>query len=457
MSEPHDLTIREAAAALRDGSLTAAALTDAVLARAAATEPAINAYITLTADLARQQAASADEELRAGRDRGPLHGIPVALKDIIDTAGIPTTAGSDFLRDRVPQRDAFVTRKLYDAGAVLVGKLNLHEFAMSTTSINPYYGPVGNPWDPARVAGGSSGGSAAAVAAGSALATLGSDTGGSIRLPAALCGVVGLKPTYGRVGRSGVVMISWSLDHVGPLTRTVEDAALMLNAIAGYDPNDGGSAEDPAEDFTRDLGRGVEGLRIGIARKLFWSRCDPEIEAASAAAIDVLRGLGATVHEVDLPLLHGARRTPILAVEAAAYHSTWLRQHADRYGDDARSLLEAGALIPGTAYVQAQRLRTKIIDETRALFTEIDVLASPTSPVVAPTIEAGDPKFVLARYIMDFNVTAIPAISIPCGLSDNGLPISLMLGGRHFGESALLRAAHAYEQATDWHRRRPPL
>ena len=457
MTAPHELTIKQAAAALRDGSLTAAALADAVLARAQATEPAINAFITRTADLARRQAAQADDELRAGCDRGPLHGIPIALKDIIDTAGIPTTAGSDFLRDRIPQEDAFVTRKLYDAGAVLVGKLNLHEFAMSTTSINPHYGPVANPWDPARVAGGSSGGSAAAVAAGSALGTLGSDTGGSVRLPAALCGVVGLKPTYGRVGRSGVVALSWSLDHVGPLTRTVEDTALMLNAIAGYDPGDAGSADEPLEDFTRELGRGVDGLRIGLARDLFWSRCDPEIEAACEAAVDVLRGLGATVHEVDLPLLHGARRTPILAVEVAAYHSTWLRQYADRYGDDARSLLEAGSLIPGTAYVQAQRLRTRLIDETRALFNEIDVLVSPTSPIVAPTIEAGDPKFLLARYIMDFNMTAIPAVSIPCGFTGHGLPVSLMLGGRHFGEAALLRVAHAYEQATDWHTRRPPL
>ena len=457
MTDPHFVTIKEAAAALRDGSLTAAALTEAVLARIEATEPRINAYITVTADVAREQAVKADDELRAGLDRGPLHGIPIALKDIIDTAGIPTTAGSDFLRERVPEADAFVVQKLYEAGAVLVGKLNLHEFAMSTTSINPHYGPVGNPWDPARVAGGSSGGSAAAVAAGSALATLGSDTGGSIRLPAALCGVVGLKATYGRVGRSGVVALSWSLDHVGPLTRTVEDAALMLNAIAGFDQDDVGSADEPVEDFTRELGHGVDGLRIGIARELFWSRCDPEVEAVCEAAVEVLRGLGATVHDVDLPLLHGARRTPILAVEVAAYHSTWLRDHAERYGDDARSLLEAGALIPGTAYVQAQRLRTRLIEETRALFEEIDVLVSPTSPIVAPTIEAGDPKFRLARYIMDFNMTAIPSVSIPCGFTGSGLPVSLMLGGRHFGEAALLRAAHAYEQATDWHTRRAVL
>ena len=456
-SEPYDLTIRQAGDALRDGSLTSAALTDSVLARIEQTQPALRTYITVTAGLARERAAAADDELRAGRDRGPLHGIPLALKDVIDTAGITTTAGSDFLRDRVPEVDAAVVTRLKEAGAVLTGKLNLHEFALSTTSINPFYGAVANPWDTTRVAGGSSGGSAASVAAGSALGSLGTDTGGSVRLPAALCNLVGFKPTYGRISRIGVLAFSWSLDHLGSFTRTVEDAALMLNAMAGYDPVDSGSADEPVEDFTRDLGKGVEGLRIGLARDLFWNRCDEEVEAACEAALGLYRGLGAEVRDVSLPLLAANRRLPILAVEVATYHAPWLREYGDRYSPESRALLEAGSLIPATAYVNAQRLRTQLIAETREALQHVDVLISPTSPVVAPTIEEGDPRFVLARYIMDFNVTGVPALSLPGGFDSRGLPIGLQIAARHFDEVGLFRVAHAYQQATDWHTRRPPL
>ena len=457
MTAPYDLTVAEAAAALRDRRLTATALTASVLDRIKQTEPTLNAYITVTTDHARAQAAAADADLRAGRDRGPLHGIPFALKDVFDTAGIRTTLGADFLRDRVPPTDAAVVRRLYDGGAVLVGKLNLHEFAMGATSINPWFGPVANPWDPTRIAGGSSGGSAAAIAAGSALATLGGDTGGSVRLPAALCGVVGLKPTFGLISRVGVAPISWSLDTVGPITKTVRDAGLMLNALAGYDPDDPGSQNRPVSDCTRDLGRDIRGLRVGVLRELYWQRVDDEVRAVCEKALDVLRDLGAVLSDVQLPLLTANRRLPILTAEGAAYHGHWLKQYGDRYSEDTRTLLESASLIPATAYVNAQRIRTHLIAETRAVLQEVDVLVGPTSPTPAPLITEGDPRFVLSRNVMEFNVTGIPAISVPCGFTGGGLPLGLMIGGRHFDEATLLRVAHAYEQATGWHTRRPPL
>ena len=460
-TNPADLTIRQAADALGDGSLTSVALTEAVLARVEQTEPAINAYITVTADLARKQAADADADLQAGRDRGPLHGIPFALKDLYDTAGIPTTGGSGFLRDRVPTHDAFVVTKLREAGVVLTGKLNLHEFALGTSSNNPHYGPVRNPWDTARVPGGSSGGSAAALVVGSCLGTLGSDTGGSIRIPAALCGVVGLKPTYGRCSRRGVLPLSWSLDHVGPLARTVEDAALILNAIAGHDPDDPGSSDEPVDDYTADLGRDLRGLRVGLLRAPLWERCDDEVVAACEAALDVFRDLGATITDVSLPLLRQSGRSPVLLAEAAAYHHRWLRERPDDYGDLVRTTLEAASVVPATVYINAQRMRRRVIEETRALLRTVDVLVSPTTAFVAPPIDTDEPGFRLARLTAPYNLSGIPAISVPCGFAQTaggaGLPIGLMIGARHFDEVTLCRVAHAYEQATPFHTQRPPI
>ncbi|MCY3734618.1 MAG: amidase, partial [Chloroflexi bacterium] len=293
--EPYDLSIVEAGVALRDGTVTAVELTESVLDRLEATEPLLNAYITVTAELAREQASAADDLLRDGRDLGPLHGIPVALKDLVDTAGIPTTGGGGFLRDRVPDSDAVVYAKLKEAGAVMPGKLNLHEFAFGTTSRNPHYGAVHNPWDLAKVPGGSSGGSGASVAVGSSLGALGSDTGGSIRIPASVCGVTGLMGTYGRVSRRGVLPLSWTLDHVGPLTKTVEDAGLILNAIAGYDAEDPGSADVPVGDCTATLVEGVDGIRIGIPRQMLWQGCAEDVIEHCEIAVDHLRSMGATV------------------------------------------------------------------------------------------------------------------------------------------------------------------
>lgn len=442
--QPHELTIVEAGAALRDGSLSAAALTESVLGRIAETEPRLNAYITVTGDLAREQAAEADAALRDGRDLGALHGIPVALKDLVDTAGIATTGGSGFLRERVPEADATVYRKLQEAGAVMPGKLNLHEFAFGTTSRNPHFGPVRNPWDEERSPGGSSGGSGASVAVGSSLAALGSDTGGSIRIPASLCGVVGLMGTYGRVSRAGVLPLSWTLDHVGPLAKTVEDAVLVLNAIAGHDPADPGSAARPVDDATAKLGEEIAGLRIGLPRAMLWDGLDAEVAEACTVAVDVLRSLGAVVEEVDLPLQTGRGRGLTIIAEAAAYHEKWLRERRDEYGD-ILPRIEAGLTVSAVDYINDQRLRRKFIEETRAVLERVDVLVSPTCSRTAPLIEDGDPTAELARLTAPYDVTGIPAISVPCGFDGKGLPIGLMIGGRHWDEATVCQVAGAYE------------
>ncbi len=454
--EPHELSIVEAGAALRDGSLTALALTESVLSQLEATEPLLNAYITPTLNLARAQASAADDLLRDGHDRGPLHGIPIALKDLVDTAGIPTTGGGGFLRDRVPDLDATVYTNLQAAGAVMPGKLNLHEFAFGTTSANPHYGAVCNPWDVSKSPGGSSGGSGASVAVGSSLGALGSDTGGSIRIPASLCGVTGLMGTYGRVSRTGVLPLSWTLDHVGPLTKTVEDAGLVLNAIAGYDPSDPGSADVPVTDCTESLVEGVDGIRIGIPRQMLWQGCEEDVIEHCEIAVDHLRSMGAIVTEVEMPLQTDRPRGLTIIAEAAAYHEPWLRERRDEYGDILERV-EAGFAVSAVEYINDQRLRRKFIQETVEVLQQVDVLISPTCSRTAPLIEDGDPTAELARLTAPYDVTGIPAISIPCGYDRNGMPIGLMIGGRHFDEATVCRVAHAYEQSTDWIMQRPEL
>ena len=454
--QPYDLTIAEAAAALRDGSLSALALTESVLARIEETEPALNAYMLVTADLAREQAARAGEELASGLDRGPLHGIPFALKDLFDTAGIVTTGGSGFLRERVPDEDAFVVAKLHEAGIALTGKLGMHEFAFGTTSDNAHFGAVRNPWNPDYTPGGSSGGSGAAAAAGSALGTLGSDTGGSIRMPAAICGVAGLKPTRGLVSRSGVVPLSTTLDHAGPLTKTVEDSALILNAIAGYDPTDPQSVERPPEDFTRELGRDLAGLRLGVPRHPLWADCDDEVAAACEAALEELRALGGETVEVEFPQFAAAGRLLISQVEGAAFHEPWLREHPERYSDEIRGKVEPGLTRLAIDYIRDLEKRLAIEREALAVLGTVDLLVSPTLPRTVPTVAEGDPGSRLASYTRAYNISGLPAISVPCGLDGKGLPIGLMIAGRPFAEATVCRAAHAYEQAAGWPRR-PPL
>jgi len=456
------LTIAEAAPLVRGREVSPVELTEACLDRIEAVEPRLNAFITVTAEEARRQARQAAEEVARGQYRGPLHGVPVALKDLFATAGVRTTAGSRILADNVPAADSDSAARLRGAGAVLLGKLNMHEFAYGATGVNPHYGPVLNPWDTSRITGGSSSGSGAAVASGECFAALGTDTGGSIRIPASLCGVVGLKPTFGRVSRRGVIPLSWALDHAGPLARCVEDAAIVLQAIAGHDPLDASSSDTPVPDYTAGLQDGVRGLRLGVPREFFFDAAGTEVEAAVREAISALEGLGAAVREVSLPLISEAPAavTAIMLPEALAYHRRWMEERPDDYGEDVRYRLELGSTFLAVHYVQAQRFREVIVNRWRdEVFAEVDLLAMPTTMVAALPIEVSDlsATFQLIRNTNPLNLLGVPAVSVPCGFTAGGLPIGLQLAGRWWDEATVLRAAYAYEQATDWRRRAPPL
>jgi len=462
-----NLSIADAARALRAGDYSPLELTDAYLHRIETLNPRVNAYITVTAERAREDAQRATAEFAAGKLRGPLHGIPIAHKDLFETAGIRTTAGSKIHAGYVPQRDCTVARKLQEAGTILLGKLNMHEYAYGVTTDNPHYGPTRNPWDLQRIPAGSSGGSGAAIAAGLATATTGSDTGGSIRMPAALCGVVGLKPTYGRVSKAGVMPLSYKLDHAGPLTRTVEDGALMLNAMAGYDPLDASSVRLPVDDFTRDLGKGVRGLRIGVPRTYFFDVLEDDVAEGIATAIAELQRLGAQVREVAIPAV-GERLGQafgIVLAEAQSIHAGALQRRPQDFGADVLEILTSYTLTT-PEIMSGLRACEQLCVSMRLALEEVDVLLTPTTPVTAVRIGqqfvryGGVEESVLGAMIRctaPFNVTQLPALSLPCGFSCGGLPIGLQLTGRPFDEATVLRVGYAYEQATDWHLRVPAL
>ena len=462
-----NLSITRAARALRAKELSPLELTDAYLRRIEQLNPRINAYITVTAERAREDARRAGDELAAGRARGPLHGIPIAHKDLYETAGIRTTGGGKFHANHVPKADCTVARKLREAGTILLGKLNTHEYAYGCTTNNPHYGPTRNPWDLERIPGGSSGGSGAAIAAGLATATTGSDTGGSIRMPASVCGVVGLKPTYGRVSKAGVLPLSYAFDHAGPLTRTVEDAALMLNAIAGYDPADANSARVPVEDATASLSSGVRGLRIGVPRGAFFDRLEDEIGPMLERALAELRRLGADVREIEIsgvPEAIGGLFGFVLA-EAQQIHAESLRTRPGDFGADVQALLTSRA--PDTAaLMEGLRARDALTAAMRTALESVDVLVTPTTPITAARIGqenvrtggADEPVLVaMIRCTAPFNATHLPALSLPCGFTRAGLPVGMQIAGRPFDEATVLRVGHAYEQATDWHSRTPAL
>ena len=441
---------------------------DAHLSRIEATEPVLNSFITLLPDQARAAAQRAEADIQRGNYRGPLHGIPVALKDLYHTAGVRTTSGSKLFDNFIPSEDCTVATRFREAGAILLGKLNLHQFAYGPTGENPDYGHMHNPWDPEMVSGGSSGGSGSATAAGQCTITTGSDTGGSIRIPAALCGIVGLKPTYGLVSRHGLTPLSWSMDHPGPMVRTVEDAALTLNAIAGHDPKDVASAAVPAVDYTTGLTEDVRGLRIGVPREYFEAPLDPQVEQAVRDALGLLEDMGAVVIQVSFPMFKDSQAisSAILMAEASAYHRNLLAKDGDKLYPPVRLRLEAGLFISAADYLRAQQARTVFDRQARQLLEEVDLLAGPTEPVTAPPllatkVQAGEYTVgttpALTQYTRPYNITGSPAISIPCGFSSAGLPIGLQLAGRPFDEVTVLRAAHAYEKATDWHKRRPPI
>ena len=441
---------------------------EAHLSRIDETEPVLNSFITLLANEARTAARQAEKDIQAGRYKGPLHGIPVALKDLYNTGGVRTTSGSKIFDTFVPTEDCTVASKFQQAGAILLGKLNMHQFAYGPTGENPDYGHMHNPWNPDMVTGGSSGGSGSAAAAGQCTITTGSDTGGSIRIPAALCGIVGLKPTYGLVSRYGLTALSWSLDHPGPMTRTVEDTAITMNAIAGYDPKDIASAKVDIPDYTTALNRDVQGLQIGLVKEYFEAPLDPQVRKTVMDALGLLESMGAEVKEVSYPMFNESQAisSTVLMSEASAFHRDLLENEGHQLYAPVRQRLHAGLFISAAEYLRAQQARTIFDKQGRRLLDDVDLLAGPTEPVTAPEITAarvmaGEQEVgvvgALTQYTRPYNINGFPAISVPCGFSDAGLPIGLQLAGKPFDEITVLRAAHAYEQATTWHNRRPPV
>ncbi len=456
------ITIHTASQMIRSGELSPLELAEAHLARIESLDGQLNCFITVTAEQARQDARQAEAALRGGKWRGPLHGIPLALKDLYETSGVRTTAGSKFFTDFIPQEDAATVQKLKAAGMVLLGKLNMHEIALGLTNVNPHFGACRNPWDLERVPGGSSGGSAAALAAGLCLGSLGSDTGGSIRVPASLCGIVGLKPTFGRVSARGVIPLSWNLDHPGPMARCVEDAAFLLQAIAGYDKHDPASVDIPTDDYLAHLPDGVQGWRIGLASDAHFASGEAEIQAAVQAAAQVFAGLRARVEPVEIPNAREMAQANGLMVTAdgAAFHRERLQSQPEGFGADVLKRLQQGAAYTSSEYALARHTQTLARRQFELFFEDYDLLLAPATPVAAPPIEGPDAleqARLLTRFTAPFNLTGLPAISIPCGFTRQGLPIGLQLVVRPWAEARLLRAAYAYEQATEWHLRHPAL
>ena len=454
------LSLAEASARIRAGRLTAAQLTEACLSRIATYNSKLNCFITVMREQAMAQARDLDAEQRAGRLRGPLHGIPIALKDNIDTAGVRTTAASAVFDDRIPSADAEVTRRLKAAGAVLIGKTNLHEFAMGGTSATSYYGPVRNPWALDRNSGGSSGGSAAAVSAELCYAALGTDTGGSIRTPASFCGCVGLKPTYGLVSIRGIIPLSLSLDHCGPLARSSEDAAMVLNALAGYDKLDIASVEHAREDYVSGMKQPVAGLRLGIPRAPFFDLLDADVAKCVEDAIAVLAKMTKGVKDVTLP----STRDISLNGESYAYHEELYAHGAGRYQIPTRRALQNGGNAKAAEYIRGRwklELLRRTIDDA---FDDFDLVVLPTRRHTPRTIDAAikreetdKPRNPELENTGQFDLYGIPAISVPCGFTAGGLPVGLMIAGPRFSEARVLALAAAYEKATDWHLRKPPL
>ena len=432
-------------------------VTQAVLDRIERLNPSLNAYMTVTGDAAMAAARAAEREIAGGGYRGLLHGVPVGIKDLFQTKGVRTTAGSKILADWIPDEDATVVRKLAEAGAISVGKLGMHEWAFGTTSDNVHFGSIHNPWDLERVPGGSSGGSGVAAAAGLAFATLGSDTGGSIRMPAAACGCVGLMPTYGRASLYGAVPLAWSLDHPGPLTRTVRDAAIVLQAISGHDPRDPATEDIAVPDMLEDIERGPKGLRIGVPKQHFWDNVEPDVLALVRKALSDLEAAGAIVREVEWPRVAGyaAPFITVMFAEAVAYHAANFPARKDDYGPQVAALLGVGTTFTGAQFASAMRFMQ---EERRggadAVLDGVDVLAMPTMPVVAPTIAASrleDPGQRMASFTGPIDFTGQPAISVPCGLTSAGLPASIMFSGRRWDEPSVIWAGRAYEQVRgDW-------
>jgi aspartyl-tRNA(Asn)/glutamyl-tRNA(Gln) amidotransferase subunit A len=464
------LTLKQASDLIRRREVSALELTEACLKRIDAYNPALNAFVTVAREQAIEAARRLDSDRRSNRWRGPLHGIPIAFKDNIDTAGIRTTGASALFRDRVPEEDAEVVARAKRAGGIVLGKLNLHEFALGGTNAVTYFGPVHNPWAMDHHPGGSSGGNAAAVAADLCLATLATDTGGSIRIPASYCGIVGFKPTAGRVSNRGVIPNSWTFDTVGPMCKTVEDAALVLGVIAGYDEGDPTSIDTPVIDYTRSLRGRVSKLRVGAPRTPFYENLDPDVAKAVDNALDVIRQLGANLSDVQVPASPGL--APVSNAEIYAYHLPWITKTPELYQEATRRTVLGGANTSADAYAQGLRRVELARREITRVFESVDLLVTPTTGGVAsliPRQASGPPPAAPAsapgggggaagfRNTSYFSFYGLPEISVPCGFTSSGLPIGLQISGAPFAEATVLALAQAYEKTTDWHKRRPSL
>ena len=461
------MTIQEAAKALRKKTISSIELTRDSLKRIARIEPTLRAFITITEESAEAQAAQADQELAAGVDRGLLHGIPIAVKDVFSTRGIRTTCGSKLFANLIPERDAAVVERLKAAGAVIVGKNNMHELAYGITSSNPHFGTVRNPWAPERIPGGSSGGSGSAVAAGLVFMAMGSDTGGSIRIPASFCGTVGLKPTFGRVSRYGVLPLDFSLDHMGPLSRSVRDAALTLDVLAGFDSRDDTSSRKPVEPYLPSEATSIQGVRIGLPEGFYFERIAPAVAEAVRRAAVVAERAGAVVVPVRLPDIANLNTIGriILLCEASATMERYLARRED-FGTDVLALLDQGRLIPATDYINAQRIRRVLRQEFQSVWKQVDCLFTPTTPTSAPrigqtTLKLGsdeeDVRIASTRLVRGINVLGLPALSFPCGFDEQGLPLGLQIIGRSFQEALILRVGATVEDALEFRQRTPSL
>ncbi|MGA7079640.1 MAG: amidase [Terriglobales bacterium] len=455
-------TIQQLSRQIRDRSISPVELTRDCLARIESLNPQLNAFITVLADSALDEARRAEQEIRTGNYLGPLHGIPIGLKDIFDTAGIRTTAASRVFKDRIPTEDAEVVRRLRAAGSIILGKQNLHEFAYGGSSMISFFGETHNPWDRTRITAGSSGGSAASVAAGLGFAAVGTDTAGSVRLPAAYCGVVGLKPTYGRVSARGVIPLSWSYDHVGPIANSVYDAVLMLQVLAGYDAADPASIDTPIPDCVGAIAQRASGLRIGVVREFFFDDVDSEVASAIEKAIEVFRELHAEIREVKPEV--STDRT-LSSAESYTYHEQFLASSSELYQPATLARVQSGAKISASQASRASRDLQASRHAIRKIFKEVDVLLTPTVPIPPPAIadlrEHPDSlrpqELMMLRNTRPFNVWGIPTISVPCGFTKDGLPIGLQLAAAPWREDVVLQAAYAYEQATEWHKKGPAL